>query len=146
MTIVALGINHKTASVELRERVAFSPEQIDVALAQLCQQNGVNEAVVVSTCNRTELYCIVENQQPQVLIDWLADFHQLNKSELAEHVYQHQDFNAIQHLMRVSVGLDSLVLGEPQILGQVKQAYMDSRENRSVDASMEKLFQKVFIA
>ncbi|MEC8325337.1 MAG: glutamyl-tRNA reductase [Pseudomonadota bacterium] len=144
MTIVALGINHKTASVELRERVAFSPEQIDVALTQLCQQNGVNEAVVVSTCNRTELYCIVENQQPQVLIDWLADFHQLNKSELAEHVYQHQDFNAIQHLMRVSVGLDSLVLGEPQILGQIKQAYAKAKQAGVVNALLERLFQKCF--
>ncbi|KPV97043.1 Glutamyl-tRNA reductase [Pseudoalteromonas sp. P1-9] len=144
MTIVALGINHKTASVELRERVAFSPEQIDVALAKLCQQNGVNEAVVVSTCNRTELYCIVENQQPQVLIDWLADFHQLNKSELAEHVYQHQDFNAIQHLMRVSVGLDSLVLGEPQILGQIKQAYAKAKQAGVVNALLERLFQKCF--
>lgn len=144
MTIVALGINHKTASVELRERVAFSPEQIDVALAQLCQQNGVNEAVVVSTCNRTELYCIVENQQPQVLINWLADFHQLSKSELAEHVYQHQDLNAIQHLMRVSVGLDSLVLGEPQILGQIKQAYAKAKQAGVVNALLERLFQKCF--
>ena len=142
MTIVALGINHKTASVELRERVAFSPEQINDALNQLCHQNGVNEAVVVSTCNRTELYCILENQQPQVLIDWLAEFHKISEAELSQHIYQHQDFSAIQHLMRVSVGLDSLVLGEPQILGQIKQAYAKAKQAGVVNALFERLFQK----
>lgn len=144
MTIVALGINHKTASVELRERVAFSPEQINDALNQLCHQNGVNEAVVVSTCNRTELYCILENQQPQVLIDWLAEFHKISEAELSQHIYQHQDFSAIQHLMRVSVGLDSLVLGEPQILGQIKQAYAKAKQAGVVNALLERLFQKCF--
>ena len=144
MTIVALGINHKTASVELRERVAFSPDQLEDALKQLGDLPNVKEAVVVSTCNRTELYCSVENQQAQVLLDWLADFHQVSHQDLDEHVYQYQDISAIQHLMRVSVGLDSLVLGEPQILGQIKQAYANAKQAGVVNALLERLFQKCF--
>lgn len=144
MTIVALGINHKTASVELRERVAFSPEQMSHALEQLKQTSGVKEAIVVSTCNRTELYCSLENNQPQVLLDWMANFHAVEHANLQEHVYIHQDFTAIQHLMRVSVGLDSLVLGEPQILGQIKQAYANAKAAGTVNALLERLFQKCF--
>lgn len=144
MTIVALGINHKTASVELREKVAFSPEQLAPALSQLIQTQGVKEAVIVSTCNRTELYCILEGQEPKILMQWLAKFHCIDEVELAEHVYHHQNFSAIQHLMRVSVGLDSLVLGEPQILGQIKQAYTNAKVQGAVNAMLERLFQKCF--
>jgi glutamyl-tRNA reductase len=144
MTIIALGINHKTASVELRERVAFSPDQLEDALKQLGNIPGVKEAVVVSTCNRTELYCSLETRQSQALLCWLADFHQLLLTDLEGHVYQYWDVDAIKHLMRVAVGLDSLVLGEPQILGQIKQAYANAKQAGRVSALFERLFQKCF--
>ena len=87
MTIVALGINHKTASVDLRERVAFSPEQLDRALQQLTMQDEFAESVIVSTCNRTEIYCSLESGTPEQVLQWLAQFHQLDSKELAENVY-----------------------------------------------------------
>jgi len=144
MTIVALGINHKTASVELREKVAFSPEQLSEALQQLSDHDQFNEAVIVSTCNRTEIYCSLAQQNSQILLQWLASFHGLDEQELSKNIYCHQDNEAINHLMRVSCGLDSLVLGEPQILGQIKQAYNSAKNHNSVDVVFDRLFQKTF--
>ncbi|NRA52840.1 MAG: glutamyl-tRNA reductase [Gammaproteobacteria bacterium] len=142
MSLVALGINHKTASVALREKIAFSPDQMVEALQQLKMLNHGGEAVIVSTCNRTELYC--NQAQGEQLIDWLVDFHQIPKSELAQSIYLHQDAAAVNHLMRVSCGLDSLVLGEPQILGQIKQAYSTAKSAGSMGLLMDKLFQRTF--
>ena len=144
MTIVALGINHKTAPVELREKVAFSAEQLSVAQQQLQQANLVLESVIVSTCNRTEIYCSLEGSDTQTLLVWLAQFHQLDALELAKHTYCYRDDEAINHLMRVACGLDSLVLGEPQILGQIKQAYTSAKSFKAVDVILERLFQKTF--
>ncbi|MDQ9092840.1 glutamyl-tRNA reductase [Pseudoalteromonas haloplanktis] len=144
MTIVALGINHKTASVELREKVAFSPEQLSEALQQLSDHDQFNEAVIVSTCNRTEIYCSLAQQNSQILLQWLASFHGLDEYELSSNVYCHQDNEAINHLMRVACGLDSLVLGEPQILGQIKQAYNSAKNHNSVSVVFDRLFQKTF--
>ncbi|MDP4985187.1 glutamyl-tRNA reductase [Pseudoalteromonas tunicata] len=144
MTIVALGINHKTAPVELREKVAFSAEQLTVALQQLQQANLVMESVIVSTCNRTEIYCSLEGTDTQTLLSWLAQFHQLPVEQLQDHTYCYVNDRAISHLMRVSCGLDSLVLGEPQILGQIKQAYNDAKHYKSVGVMLERLFQKTF--
>lgn len=118
MTLLALGINHKTASVDLRERVAFSPEKLTQALQQLEAHPEVTSGVIVSTCNRTELYCDVTQTGPGILIDWLTKFHQLSAEELMPSLYFHEEQAAVRHLMRVSCGLDSLVLGEPQILGR----------------------------
>ncbi len=143
MTIFALGINHKTASVDLRERVAFSPEQLHQALPALREQANVREAVIVSTCNRTELYCYGDSS-PQQIIDWLAAYHQMPPSQLSEYCYVHENAAAVSHLMAVSCGLDSLVLGEPQILGQVKQAYQFARNQTSVGRVLERLFQHTF--
>lgn len=144
MSLLAIGINHNTASVELREKVAFGPEKLPQALQQLGDSSHVNGSVIVSTCNRTEIYCDVKSSGKSKLIDWLSQFHQVSPEDLKPSLYIHEEQAAIRHLMRVSCGLDSLVLGEPQILGQVKQAYSDSREHKAVDASMEKLFQKAF--
>lgn len=144
MSLLAIGINHNTASVELREKVAFGPEKLPEALKQLSDNAAVNGSVIVSTCNRTEVYCDVKSSGKSKLIEWLSQFHQVSPEELKPSLYIHEEQAAIKHLMRVSCGLDSLVLGEPQILGQVKQAYADSREHRSVDSAMEKLFQKTF--
>ncbi len=123
MTLLALGINHKTAPVSLRERVSFSPDKLDQALDSLLAQPMVQGGVVLSTCNRTELYLSVEEQDnlQEALIRWLCDYHNLNEEDLRKSLYWHQDNDAVSHLMRVASGLDSLVLGEPQILGQVKK-------------------------
>ncbi len=123
MTLLALGINHKTAPVSLRERVTFSPGTIGEALDNLLQHPLVKGGVVLSTCNRTELYLSVEQQDNlyEQLIDWLCGYHQLNPRDLRSSIYWHCGNEAVSHLMRVASGLDSLVLGEPQILGQVKK-------------------------
>lgn len=144
MALLALGINHKTAPVALREKVAFSPEKMTLALQSLAAHPVVRSGVVLSTCNRTELYLSVEDtaQAGESLITWLCDFHQVPAHPLRDSVYLHHDQQAVTHLMRVASGLDSLVLGEPQILGQVKNAYALAQERLSPD--LERLFQKTF--
>ncbi|MEQ9875080.1 glutamyl-tRNA reductase [Pectobacterium brasiliense] len=146
MTLLALGINHKTAPVSLRERVVFSPEKLGVALDSLLQQPLVQGGVVLSTCNRTELYLSVDEQENQreQLIRWLCEYHQLRPEEVNGSLYWHQDNAAVSHLMRVASGLDSLVLGEPQILGQVKKAFAESQRGHSLSSELERLFQKSF--
>ncbi|MFC3022418.1 glutamyl-tRNA reductase [Vibrio zhugei] len=144
MSLLSIGINHNTAPVELREKVAFGPEKLKDALTQLSDSAYVNGGVIVSTCNRTELYCDVKNASKNKLIDWLSSFHDVPPEEIKPSLYVHEEQAAIRHLMRVSCGLDSLVLGEPQILGQVKQAYADAREQNAVDPAIEKWFQKAF--
>lgn len=144
MSLLAIGINHNTASVELREKVAFGPEKLPEALKQLGDNPSVNGSVIVSTCNRTEIYCDVKGSGKSKIIEWLSLFHEVSPEELKPSLYTYEEQAAIRHLMRVSCGLDSLVLGEPQILGQVKQAYTDAREHKAVDSAMEKLFQKTF--
>ncbi|MCC8365359.1 glutamyl-tRNA reductase [Xenorhabdus sp. PB61.4] len=146
MTLLALGINHKTAPVSLRERVAFSPDTIGLALDNLLQQPLVRGGVVLSTCNRTELYLSVEQQDnlKEQLINWLCEYHQLSHDELNTSLYWHLGSDAVSHLMRVASGLDSLVLGEPQILGQVKKAFSESQSYQSLSGELERLFQKSF--
>jgi glutamyl-tRNA reductase len=146
MTLLALGINHKTAPVSLRERVTFSPESIDQALFSLLQQPLVQGGVVLSTCNRTELYLSVEQQGnlQEQLIAWLCNYHRLSLDEVKKSVYWHHGNEAVSHLMRVASGLDSLVLGEPQILGQVKRAFAESQRGQSLSGELERLFQKSF--
>ncbi|NVD07191.1 glutamyl-tRNA reductase [Vibrio sp. JPW-9-11-11] len=144
MSLLAIGINHNTATVELREKVAFGPEKLPQALEQLNQNSIVNGSVIISTCNRTEIYCDVKSGGKSKIVEWLSHFHQVTPEELKPSLYVHEEQAAIRHLMRVACGLDSLVLGEPQILGQVKQAYADSRQYKSVDSATEKLFQKAF--
>lgn len=146
MTLLALGINHKTAPVSLRERVNFSPESIDQALASLLQQPLVQGGVVLSTCNRTELYLSVERQEnlQEQLIIWLCSYHRISPDEVKKNLYWHHGNDAVSHLMRVASGLDSLVLGEPQILGQVKKAFAESQRGQSLAGELERLFQKSF--
>ncbi|RRZ90331.1 glutamyl-tRNA reductase [Erwinia sp. 198] len=146
MTLLALGINHKTAPVALRERVTFSPDTLDQALDSLLAQPLVQGGVVLSTCNRTELYLSVEQQEnlQEQLVKWLCDYHQLSADEVRKSLYWHHDNEAVSHLMRVASGLDSLVLGEPQILGQVKKAYADSHRGHTISSELERMFQKSF--
>ena len=146
MTLLALGINHKTAPVSLRERVTFSPDTLDQALNSLLEQPMVQGGVVLSTCTRTELYLSVEEQEDlhEQLVRWLCNYHNLNEEEVRKSLYWHHDNDAVTHLMRVASGLDSLVLGEPQILGQVKKAFADSQKGHSLSSELERMFQKSF--
>ncbi len=146
MTLLALGINHKTAPIALRERVAFSPDSVDQALVSLLQQPLVQGGVVLSTCNRTELYLSVEAQEnlQEALVRWLCDYHRLPAEDVRQSLYWHLGDEAVSHLMRVASGLDSLVLGEPQILGQVKKAFADSRRGHAQSGELERMFQKAF--
>ncbi|HLA29445.1 MAG TPA: glutamyl-tRNA reductase, partial [Pseudomonas sp.] len=128
MAFIALGINHKTASVDVRERVAFTPEQLVEALQQLCQRTSSREAAILSTCNRSELYLEQDSLSADEVLAWLAAYHQLSLEELRACAYIHADDEAVRHMMRVASGLDSMVLGEPQILGQMKSAFAVARE------------------
>jgi glutamyl-tRNA reductase len=144
MTLLTLGINHQTAPVEIREKVTFAPEQMDQALRQAASLKEVNEAVIVSTCNRTELYCEVGANYANSVADWLSEFHKLDNGSLAPYLYQYRDQQATHHLFRVASGLDSLVLGEPQILGQLKTAYDKACANQTVKTVLGRLFQHGF--
>ncbi|MGH8352283.1 MAG: glutamyl-tRNA reductase [Pseudomonas sp.] len=144
MAFLALGINHKTASVGVRERVAFTPEQLVEALQQLCRVTPSREAAILSTCNRSELYLEQDQLAADEVLRWLADYHQLSLDELRACAYVHQDDSAVRHMMRVASGLDSMVLGEPQILGQMKSAYAVAREAGTVGPLLGRLFQATF--
>ena len=142
MALHVLGINHQTAPVSLRETVAFGPDTLRHALASLRAQAGVQEAVLLSTCNRTELYARSDNG-PDALANWLAG-QQRAGDDLHAYLYRHDEAHAVRHLFRVATGLDSLVLGEPQILGQVKQAWSNAREAGSLGGPLDRAFQQAF--
>lgn len=144
MTLLTLGLNHKTAPVDIRERLTFGPDIIVAALRGLREQQGVDEALVLSTCNRTELYCTLDNANPETVSRWLAEFHGLELETISPYLYSHQGRAGVQHLLAVACGLDSMVLGEPQILGQVKQAYQTARDAASVGKLLSRLFQHTF--
>lgn len=150
MSLLALGINHKTAPVKIREQLSFAPDTIADALKDLTAQEAVNEAVILSTCNRTELYCQLncsdEDAQSatEALIYWLKAHHNLLDTDISEYLYLHPGKDAIRHILRVASGLDSLVLGEPQILGQLKTAFAVARENNTIGQFLHKLFQHTF--
>ncbi|WP_422509927.1 glutamyl-tRNA reductase [Stenotrophomonas sp. GZD-301] len=138
MTLWVLGLNHQTAPVELRERASFGGDALPRALASLRDTPQVAEAVLLSTCNRTELYAIAESGQ--ALADWLES----HAGQLHGYLYQHADADAVRHLFRVATGLDSMVLGEPQILGQVKDAWATSRDHGLLGQRLDRLFQQTF--
>ncbi len=144
MRLLALGVNHQTAPLDLREKLAFAPEAMPGALSDLARQPGVNEALIISTCNRTELYVEIDPGSESVAQRWLFDHHRLNEGKLDEFLYTHADNAAVRHLFRVATGLDSMVLGEPQILGQVKDAYQAARSAGTLRSSMERLLQQTF--
>lgn len=144
MMLVAVGLNHQTAPVALRERIAVTPEALATAAAALRAEPGVLEAVVVSTCNRTEVYCQVEPGAQGVPAEWLHGFHGLRPSQLDEFLYRYEDASMVRHLFRVATGLDSLVVGEPQVLGQVKEAWQRARESGALGTQLDRLFQNAF--
>ncbi|WP_149195984.1 glutamyl-tRNA reductase [Luteimonas suaedae] len=142
MNFHALGINHQSAPVALRERVAFAEHALPGALAALRALPQVREAALLSTCNRTELYAITDDDG-QALADWLATHP--GGDDLHAYLYRHRDADAVRHLFRVATGLDSLVLGEPQILGQVKQAWASARAAGTLGTRLDRLFQHAFV-
>jgi glutamyl-tRNA reductase len=144
MRLLTVGINHKTAPVEIRERVAFSPNTLADALSDLSRVDGVHEAAILSTCNRTELYCVAEPHADHSVVTWLGTRHALKHEGLEPHLYRHPGSDAVRHLLRVAAGLDSMVLGEPQILGQVKTAYQDASSAGTLGSILEHLFQHTF--
>lgn len=133
-----LGLNHQTAPVDLRERAAFTPDTLPAALASLRALPQVSETVLLSTCNRTELYAVAEDGH--VLADWLEN----QAHGLRNYLYQHHGADAVRHLFRVATGLDSMVLGEPQILGQVKEAWSVARQHGVLGRRLDRLFQQTF--
>lgn len=145
MTILTLGLNHKTAPVEIRERLAFGPDVIVGALRTLTEQTTSDEAVILSTCNRTELYCAASDRDgDETLRNWLGRFHGIEPQLFAPYLYLHRDRDSVRHLLRVASGLDSMVLGEPQILGQVKAAFQTACDSGSAGRMLGRLFQHTF--
>lgn len=142
MAIVACGVNHNTASIAVREQISISDKSHDTWLSQLTTQLNVDEAAILSTCNRTELYC--ETPEPAQIVDWLSDRYRLNTGNVKDHLYVYRENDAVRHMMRVACGLDSMVLGESQILGQIKQAYQRAVHLGTVGPNLSSLFRHVF--
>lgn len=142
MPLHALGINHHSAPLEVREKLAFPPELVGAALADLLAQPGVAEAVLVSTCNRTEVYCRAED--PATVHTWLTRQGERAGVRIADRIYRHDDEAAIRHAFRVASGLDSMSLGEPQILGQVKQAVRHAEQAGGLGTLLGRVFQQTF--
>jgi len=142
MPLVVVGVNHRTAPVEVRERVVFDPARVPEALRELTSLPDVRESIIVSTCNRTELYCVTERGDP-ALGEWLQRYHQLGSS-IHHCLYRHEEMRAVTHAFSVASGLDSMVLGEPQILGQLKDAYRTAQETGTTGPALNQLFQAAF--
>lgn len=142
MPVHVLGINHHSAPLDVREKLAFAPEHQGDALADLAAQPGVAEAVLVSTCNRTEVYCRADD--PRSVHTWLDNHASRAGLVLTSYLYSHSDEAAIRHAFRVAAGLDSMVLGEPQILGQVKQSVRTAGGAGTLGTELGRLFQQTF--
>ena len=142
MRLFAFGINHHTAPLSVREQVVFHADNLTQALRELVDRRPVQEAAIISTCNRTEVYCSTED--PRAAVDWMAGYHRLKTQQLEPYVYQLPQEKAVKHAFRVASGLDSMVLGEPQILGQFKQAVRAAQAAGTLGLLLNKLFQRTF--
>ncbi len=142
--LLTLGLNHNTAPIEIREKLVFSPERLTHSLQSLSNLSSIEEAAILSTCNRTEIYCDIANHQTDQLIAWLATHHQLDENSIRAYLYNHTDHQSIKHMSRVACGLDSMVLGEPQILGQMKTAYQHASDAGTLGKYLGRLFQHTF--
>jgi glutamyl-tRNA reductase len=146
MTLLAVGINYNTAPASIRERLAFPAEILETALLELWNIKEISEAVILSTCNRTEFYCASITSNQQILIDWVAQSKQIKAADFTPYLYCHTDKSVCRHIFRVACGLDSMILGEPQILGQMKTAYQAAYEAGTLGKHLGKLFQHTFSA
>jgi glutamyl-tRNA reductase len=144
MTLLTLGINHKTAPVAVREKVAFAPDHLPAQLREANSSHGVQEIAILSTCNRTELYFTAEHSDASLLLKWMNEIHDVSLDELESCHYVLTGEDAVQHIMRVASGLDSLILGEPQILGQMKSAYAVAKEAGTIGPELDRLFRQTF--
>ncbi|HHS1465329.1 TPA: glutamyl-tRNA reductase [Neisseria meningitidis] len=141
MQLTAVGLNHQTAPLSIREKLAFAAAALPKAVRNLARSNAATEAVILSTCNRTELYCVGDSEE---IIRWLADYHSLPIEEIRPYLYALDMQETVRHAFRVACGLDSMVLGEPQILGQIKDAVRVAQEQESMGKKLNALFQKTF--
>ena len=142
MQLFAFGINHQTAPLAVREQVVFHAEGLIGALRDLVDRRPVQEAAIISTCNRTEVYCKTED--PPAAVDWMAGYHRLKTQQIEPYLYRLPQEHAVKHAFRVASGLDSMVLGEPQILGQFKQAVRTAQAAGTLGLYLNKLFQRTF--
>ncbi len=147
MHLFAFGINHKTAPLSLREQAVFAPEALPEALRDFTSQTGIGEATILSTCNRTELYCGLDAKEragSHQAIDWFCHYHKLRNDFIQPYLYFHPGQEAVKHAFRVASGLDSMILGEPQILGQMKEAFALAHKAGATGKILNKLFQQTF--
>ncbi|ERJ19799.1 Glutamyl-tRNA reductase protein [Salinisphaera shabanensis E1L3A] len=144
MTLLTVGLNHITAPLSVRETAAFPPEQFDAALDDFLRLPHVHEGAILSTCNRTELYAVTDAPGDGSLRRWLCEQRGLNDDDMAPYFYIHRDRETVRHSLRVAAGLDSMILGEPQILGQMKNAYRSARAARGAGPLLTRLFEHSF--
>ena len=146
MNIIVVGLSHKTASVEIREKVAFSPNQIEKPLRELVALDNLVEGVIVSTCNRVEIYATTRDIAGGIarIKRFLADYHRIPLESLEPHLYSHHSEAAIRHVFRVASSLDSMVVGEPQILGQIKTSYGYAAEYKTSGIILNRFLHKAF--
>ncbi len=147
MPLLAVGVSHRTAPVDLREQLAVAAERLPSLLAEMRRELALGEIAVLSTCNRTEIYCALPGDaaaQASQIVSWLASHQRIDSARLLPALYSYDGLNAVQHMMRVASGLDSMVLGEPQILGQMKDAYAVAHQAGTVGKELERCFQQVF--
>ncbi len=146
MTLHAVGINYNTAPVAIREKLAFPAELLEPSLKTLWNSYKIDGAAILSTCNRTEFYFQTDENAPNTIIEWIAENKKIPPSEFTPYLYNYTDSQSIRHMFRVACGLDSMVLGEPQILGQMKTAYQAAYEAGTLGKHLGKLFHHTFSA
>ena len=142
MSLVVIGLNHKTASIDIREKMSISETEISAVTSAVCAHDKIKSCVVISTCNRTEFYVACDVQQTAIeqFCDWFKISYQDNK----QHLYIKDNQACVEHIFQVASGLDSMVLGETQILGQVKTAYEISQKDKKLNNSLDRMFQTAF--
>jgi len=146
MPLFTIGISHHTAPIEIREQVAITRSEYAGRVQELCAMPGVEEVIILGTCNRTEIYCLSSETGKETLMDWIHQINDIAPGELDQYFYGYQGEEAARHLIRVASGLDSLVLGETQILGQLKEAWQLAHDAGSMGKVLDRLFQHTFAA
>lgn len=144
MNILVVGLNHKTADVDIREKLAFNGQKLEEGLQSIKTLPDVKEAVILSTCNRVEIYAVVTNAETahEAIKNFISEFHGIDRSALETSLYAYEDINAVRHVFRVASSLDSMIVGEPQILGQIKDAFDFSLQKKATGILLNKLMKK----
>src|SRR3989442_820198 len=142
MQLALVGLSHKTAPVEIRERLAFNSDALRSALTSLVGREEISEAIILSTCNRVEV--VVESQDDRLIRDFLCEFHRIPQDSVSKHLYSFRNAEVVRHVFRVAASLDSMMIGEPQILGQVKDAYRIATDAGAVGMHLSALMNRAF--